>query len=156
MHITTRLRNFINDRNTERAVCQLRSVSLHVTCSLSPTHLLKIHPDILILNLFHSSTLFMFKLPCLLHQLSLALGNRGAGITHESFHWPGCRISTFVMTALVMGDFMVLVPIVPERYSGEKARQAGRHAITKAFPSKRSSHVRRTDINTFHQNTRLS
>ena len=121
-----------------RAVCQDRSVSLHVTYSLSPTHLLKIHPDILILNLFHSSAFFMFKLPCLSHQLSLVLGNCGAEITHESFHWPGCRISTLVMTAEVMGDITVLAPIVTERCSGDKARQAGRHTITQPFLSKRS------------------
>lgn len=141
--ILPRPQNFTNNRNAERrskcrAVCQDRSVYLHVTCSLTPTHLLKIRPDILILNLFHSSAFFRFKLPCLLHQLSLVLGNRGAEIRHESFHWPGCRISTLVMTAEVMGDITVLVPIVTERCSGEKARQAGRHPITQPFPSKRS------------------
>jgi len=53
------------------------------------------------------------------------LGNHGAEITYDSCHWPGCRMSILVMTTEVTGDVTMLIPIMTERCSGEKARQAG-------------------------------
>lgn len=145
-------RNFTNDRSTEAAEaqsCAPGPVSVRATSSPSPTHLLEIHPHIPMLNLFHSPTFFMFKSPCLLHQLFPVLGNHSAEVTHEPFHGPGCRIGTSVTAAAVTGDTGVLVPVATERCSGDKA------GTQQHSPSHQRdcSHVHRTDRNIFHQQT---
>lgn len=96
--------NFTNDGNTETARSCVPGPGSVPSCHplSDPNTSPEIHSNIPILNLFHSSAFFFppFKLPCLLHQLSLLLGNGGAETPRESFHWPGCRVSTSVMTGL--------------------------------------------------------